>query len=133
MERRCRGRHAWWAAAEVEPGRAQAVLAVNTLNGTDLGGRNMLVREDREDRDVKAFNRENGARSADAAGAHFSKRNIRKYIELRSHRSSCVSSACRRMRSLQRSTVSAGLDTCHGTDQPQASRHLVRQQSRGPE
>lgn len=36
------------------------MAAVNTLNGTDLGGRNMLVREDREDRDVKAFNRENG-------------------------------------------------------------------------
>lgn len=41
-------------------GDEQAVAAVNTLNGTDLGGRNMLVREDREDRDVKAFNRENG-------------------------------------------------------------------------
>jgi hypothetical protein len=28
---------------------------VNTLNGTELGGRRIAVREDREDRDVKQF------------------------------------------------------------------------------
>lgn len=28
---------------------------MNTLNGTDLGGRRISVREDREDRDVKQF------------------------------------------------------------------------------
>jgi hypothetical protein len=33
---------------------------VNTFNGTELAGRKILVREDREDRDVKQFNRENG-------------------------------------------------------------------------
>lgn len=38
----------------------QAVQAVNTLNGTELGGRKILVREDREDRDVKQYNRDNG-------------------------------------------------------------------------
>ena len=36
---------------------AQAVRAVETLNGTDLGGRKILVREDREDKDVKNYNR----------------------------------------------------------------------------
>lgn len=35
----------------------QAVRAVETLNGTDLGGRKILVREDREDKDVKNYNR----------------------------------------------------------------------------
>ena len=29
------------------------MLAISTLNGVDLGGRRILVREDREDRDVK--------------------------------------------------------------------------------
>ena len=38
----------------------QAVSAVNTFNGTDLAGRKIMVREDREDRDVKQYNRENG-------------------------------------------------------------------------
>jgi hypothetical protein len=36
------------------------VRAVNKLNGAELNGRDMLVREDREDRDVKAYNRDNG-------------------------------------------------------------------------
>ena len=31
--------------------------AVETLNGVDLGGRKILVREDREDKDVKNYNR----------------------------------------------------------------------------
>lgn len=31
----------------------QAVAAIETLNGTELGGRRLLVREDREDRDLK--------------------------------------------------------------------------------
>ena len=35
----------------------QAVRAVETLNGVDLGGRKILVREDREDKDVKNYNR----------------------------------------------------------------------------
>jgi len=38
----------------------QAVNAINTLNGSELGGRNIIVREDREDRDVKLYNEENG-------------------------------------------------------------------------
>lgn len=38
----------------------QAAAAVNTLNGTDLGGRPISVREDREDRDIKDYQRENG-------------------------------------------------------------------------
>ena len=36
------------------------MTAINTLNGTELGGRTILVREDREDRDVKQYNEENG-------------------------------------------------------------------------
>lgn len=39
--------------------------AVNTLNGTDLGGRRIAVREDREDRDVKqSLEGEEGAAAA---------------------------------------------------------------------
>lgn len=38
------------------PAAPQAVTAINTLNGTELGGRTILVREDREDRDVKQYN-----------------------------------------------------------------------------
>ena len=30
---------------------------MNTFNGTDLAGRKIMVREDREDRDVKQYNR----------------------------------------------------------------------------
>lgn len=36
------------------------MAAINALNGTELGGRTILVREDREDRDVKQYNEENG-------------------------------------------------------------------------
>lgn len=38
----------------------QAVAAVNAFNGEEIAGRKILVREDREDRDVKQYNRENG-------------------------------------------------------------------------
>ena len=38
----------------------QAVAAVQTFNGTELAGRKILVREDREDRDVKQYNKDNG-------------------------------------------------------------------------
>ena len=38
----------------------QAVAAVNAFNGEEMAGRKILVREDREDRDVKQYNRENG-------------------------------------------------------------------------
>ena len=38
----------------------QAVSAVQTFNGTELAGRKILVREDREDRDVKQYNKDNG-------------------------------------------------------------------------
>ena len=37
----------------------QAVAAVNAFNGEEMAGRKILVREDREDRDVKQYNREN--------------------------------------------------------------------------
>ena len=37
----------------------QAVAAVQTFNGTELAGRKILVREDREDRDVKQYNKDN--------------------------------------------------------------------------
>ena len=37
----------------------QAVKAVAEFNGTDLAGRKILVREDREDRDVKQYNKDN--------------------------------------------------------------------------
>ncbi len=38
----------------------QAVEAVNAFNGEEIAGRKILVREDREDRDVKQYNKENG-------------------------------------------------------------------------
>lgn len=47
--------------------RLQALEAINTLNGTDLGGRPMLVREDREDRDVKQATGEEGVPRAPRA------------------------------------------------------------------
>lgn len=49
-----------------QPSPAQALAAINTLNGADLGGRRILVREDREDRDVK---QQGGAAPAPAPGA----------------------------------------------------------------
>ncbi len=36
-------------------------MAISTLNGADLAGRKLLVREDREDRDVRAARGEGGA------------------------------------------------------------------------
>mmetsp|Transcript_31852 Transcript_31852/g.75635 ORF Transcript_31852/g.75635 Transcript_31852/m.75635 type:complete len:171 (+) Transcript_31852:411-923(+) len=48
-----------WGIVEFETPE-EAVRAVNELNGVELSGRKMLVREDREDRDVKQYNRENG-------------------------------------------------------------------------
>ena len=45
----------------------QAVEAVNRYNGYELAGRKMLVREDREDRDVKQYNRENGIERPEGA------------------------------------------------------------------
>ena len=33
---------------------------MNTFNGEEMAGRKILVREDREDRDVKQYNRDNG-------------------------------------------------------------------------
>ncbi len=44
------------------------MAAVNTLNGMELAGRKMLVREDREDRDVKQYNRDNGLEGAGEVG-----------------------------------------------------------------
>lgn len=53
------GRSKGWGIVEYETPE-EAVRAVESLNGTDLGGRAILVREDREDKDVKNYNRENG-------------------------------------------------------------------------
>jgi hypothetical protein len=39
----------------------QAAAAISTLNGVDLGGRRILVREDREDRDIKGYTAQSGA------------------------------------------------------------------------
>lgn len=46
------GRSKGWGIVEFETPE-EALSAINSLNGVDLGGRNILVREDREDRDVK--------------------------------------------------------------------------------
>lgn len=53
------GRSKGWGIVEFETPE-EAVAAINALNGTELGGRTILVREDREDRDVKQYNEENG-------------------------------------------------------------------------
>ncbi|KAK9811555.1 hypothetical protein WJX72_005817 [[Myrmecia] bisecta] len=53
------GRSKGWGIVEFESPE-EAVKAVNTFNGSELAGRKILVREDREDRDVKQFNEENG-------------------------------------------------------------------------
>jgi RNA recognition motif-containing protein len=59
------GRSKGWGIVEFET-PDEAIKAVNELNGTDLGGRRIAVREDREDRDVKQFiegeGGENGSR-----------------------------------------------------------------------
>lgn len=46
------GRSKGWGIVEFETPE-EALAAINTLNGVELGGRTILVREDREDRDVK--------------------------------------------------------------------------------
>ncbi len=43
------------ASASVLPLPLQAERAINTLNGCEMDGRNIMVREDREDRDVKTY------------------------------------------------------------------------------
>ncbi|KAI8468345.1 MAG: G-strand telomere binding protein 1 [Monoraphidium minutum] len=53
------GRSKGWGIVEFET-PDEAIAAVNTLNGVDLGGRNISVREDREDRDVKQAAGEDG-------------------------------------------------------------------------
>ncbi|KAG1681128.1 hypothetical protein FOA52_015570 [Chlamydomonas sp. UWO 241] len=51
------GKSRGWGIVEFESPE-EALDAINTQNGTDLGGRPILVREDREDRDVKQFSDE---------------------------------------------------------------------------
>jgi RNA recognition motif-containing protein len=46
------GRSKGWGIVEFETPE-EALKAINTLNGEELSGRRLLVREDREDRDVK--------------------------------------------------------------------------------
>lgn len=53
---RCAGRSKGWGIVEFETPE-EALTAINTLNGVELGGRTILVREDREDRDVKQVGR----------------------------------------------------------------------------
>ncbi|KAK2077604.1 hypothetical protein QBZ16_004449 [Prototheca wickerhamii] len=53
------GRSKGWGIVEFSQPE-EAVEAISTLNGSELGGRNIMVREDREDRDVKQYNAENG-------------------------------------------------------------------------
>lgn len=59
------GRSKGWGIVEFET-PDEAIKAVQELNGTELGGRRIAVREDREDRDVKQFiegeGGENGSR-----------------------------------------------------------------------
>jgi len=54
------GRSKGWGIVEFEHPE-EALAAINAQNGVDLGGRRMLVREDREDRDVKAATGDEGA------------------------------------------------------------------------
>jgi RNA recognition motif-containing protein len=61
------GRSKGWGIVEFETPE-EAVNAVNSFNGFELAGRKIMVREDREDRDVKQYNRENGIEAPPAAG-----------------------------------------------------------------
>lgn len=62
------GRSKGWGIVEFET-PDEAIAAVNQLNGADLGGRRISVREDREDRDVKQFTEgEEGGGSAPRRG-----------------------------------------------------------------
>ena len=56
------GRSKGWGIVEFETPE-QALNAVGKFNGTELAGRNIIVREDREDRDLKDYNRQNGVES----------------------------------------------------------------------
>ncbi|KAL6752334.1 hypothetical protein V8C86DRAFT_2757034 [Haematococcus lacustris] len=49
------GRSKGWGIVEFET-PDEAAAAINSLNGADLAGRRILVREDREDRDIKQYN-----------------------------------------------------------------------------
>lgn len=60
------GRSKGWGIVEFETPE-EALQAINTLNGAELGGRRILVREDREDRDVKNSTGQ-GQRSARGRG-----------------------------------------------------------------
>ncbi|CAK0784272.1 hypothetical protein CVIRNUC_007476 [Coccomyxa viridis] len=53
------GKSRGWGIVEYETPE-EAVAAVNAFNGEEMAGRKILVREDREDRDVKQYNKENG-------------------------------------------------------------------------
>lgn len=61
------GRSKGWGIVEFET-PDEAVAAVSSLNGSELGGRKIMVREDREDRDVKQFNKENGHKPSSRGG-----------------------------------------------------------------
>ncbi|KAG2444760.1 hypothetical protein HXX76_001504 [Chlamydomonas incerta] len=54
------GRSKGWGIVEFESPE-EALHAIQTLNGAELGGRRILVREDREDRDVKQADGATGA------------------------------------------------------------------------
>ncbi|XRB13561.1 RRM domain-containing protein [Pseudoscourfieldia marina] len=56
------GRSKGWGIVEFETPE-QALNAVGKFNGTELAGLNIIVREDREDRDLKDYNRQNGVES----------------------------------------------------------------------
>lgn len=58
------GRSKGWGIVEYETPE-EALVAIQTLNGADMGGRRILVREDREDRDIKG----DGANGAPAPRA----------------------------------------------------------------
>ncbi|CAD7702872.1 unnamed protein product [Ostreobium quekettii] len=49
------GRSKGWGIVEFEHPE-EALKAVETMNGLEIGGRPIMVREDREDRDVKQYN-----------------------------------------------------------------------------
>lgn len=53
------GRSKGWGIVEFESPE-EALKAVQSMNGVELGGRPMMVREDREDRDVKNYQNESG-------------------------------------------------------------------------
>ncbi|EIE21682.1 G-strand telomere binding protein 1 [Coccomyxa subellipsoidea C-169] len=60
------GRSKGWGIVEFETPE-EAVAAVNTFNGEEIAGRKILVREDREDRDVKQYNKDHGIERPEGA------------------------------------------------------------------